>query len=207
MIVSLTQPHKSSLLKKIIEIDWLTMIMSPQIMRLVCLVKEATKSTRAGRWFGGPVRTRHCGLKESCCINQNYRNWLSLSTTEWDKLDKILVEGVNCKMWPEFKGSSEKYFVWWREYWCAIYQIFGHSPEILDMILDTRQSDGVWQGHVVCPRLDWWAPVYFCGRQDTPKWGNYEITQTGRKITQFCFNLIFNPGHVTSFVLDLPGLL
>lgn len=42
----------------------LTMIMSPQIMRLVRFVKLPTKSTSAGRWFGGPVRTRHCGLKE-----------------------------------------------------------------------------------------------------------------------------------------------
>lgn len=84
------------------------MIMLPQIMRLVCLVKDATKSTRAGRWFGGPVRTRHCGLKESCCINQNCHHWLSLGTTEWDEWNEILVEGVNCKMWPEFKDSSEK---------------------------------------------------------------------------------------------------
>lgn len=40
------------------------MIISPQIIRLICFVNEPTKSTSAGRWFGGPVRTRHCGLKK-----------------------------------------------------------------------------------------------------------------------------------------------
>lgn len=40
------------------------MIISPQIIRLICFVNEPTKSTSAGRWFGGPVRTRHCGLEK-----------------------------------------------------------------------------------------------------------------------------------------------
>lgn len=41
----------------------LTMSTWPQIIRLRFLVKVPTKSTRAGRKLGGPVSTRHWGLK------------------------------------------------------------------------------------------------------------------------------------------------
>lgn len=51
-------------------IIFMTMMMSPQIMRLMFLVKEPTKSTSAGLWFGGPVRTRHCGLKNETSASQ-----------------------------------------------------------------------------------------------------------------------------------------
>lgn len=40
----------------------LTRMMLPQIIRLMFLVKVPTKSTKVGRAFGGPVRTRHWGL-------------------------------------------------------------------------------------------------------------------------------------------------
>lgn len=50
--------------------------------------------------------------------------------------------------------------------------ISGHSPKILDMILHTRERDGVWQSHVVCTGLDWRTPVYLCGCQNTHKWGD-----------------------------------
>lgn len=50
----------------------LTIIMFPQIIRLMDLVKVPTKSTRAGRAFGGPVKTRHCGLEENLC--EHYTN-------------------------------------------------------------------------------------------------------------------------------------
>lgn len=40
------------------------MITLPHIMRLRLLVKQLTRSTRAGRLLGGPVSTKHCGLKE-----------------------------------------------------------------------------------------------------------------------------------------------
>lgn len=41
----------------------LTVTILPHIMRLRSFVKQLTRSTRAGRLLGGPVSTKHWGLK------------------------------------------------------------------------------------------------------------------------------------------------
>lgn len=65
----------------------LTMRMFPQIIKLTFFVKEPTKSTRAGRKFGGPVKTKHWGLKGKRKVNniiKTYtREWISTHFCDW----------------------------------------------------------------------------------------------------------------------------
>lgn len=65
----------------------LTVTTLPHIMRLRLLVKQWTRSTRAGRLLGGPVSTRHCGLTEEkqhrdvTCCTFNRSHFTSLLLT------------------------------------------------------------------------------------------------------------------------------
>lgn len=127
------------------------MITFPHIIRLWFLVKVPTKSTRAGRKLGGPVKTRHCGLREKKRRWGLKHSWKDIP----EKSQRTYLTGIRLALWQS-----------WLYTWLYVkisiteYRI----PVVLYMVIYIVEAHTVGQCHVIWACLHWGTPIYSYNR-------------------------------------------